>query len=413
MTIIILLHIKMNITKLFLLLLSTSYTLGLLELMNGRKKNAKEIQIGIPIEYSKNNNLFKFNFKGNDSFIILTFIERPEVTYREEVYLIDPNNTRHEMKHISTAQYEAKLELNGIYLIEIIPNYLFWDLGGKFNTYAPGSSEEINLDKIIYVNYMDYKTLKRLESCTQFKISNLNEDKYIYFINKIVFLDDKYPFYPDDPAEIKRETIFEVININNPEKSKKGVKIYKFEKNNEYLLNIHTIKAYFDNYRYPKFWFFEIIKENIKKINYDSGIISSNGPMIAIINSNQTKNFSIFSKEMDDKQLTIFYVETNKTIENNLEILKEFNFEEYKYYYNYNVIKIGQGESLNTILLIIPLNSKKKVTLYIPDEIENECKDIYFVPAQKTKLIYCDQKEEKNKFDSLNYVLTYKSSYKN
>ena len=85
----------MNITKLFLLLLSISYTLGLLELMNGRKKNAKEIQIGIPIEYSKNNNLFKFNFKGNDSFIILTFIERPEVTYREEVYLIDPNNTRH------------------------------------------------------------------------------------------------------------------------------------------------------------------------------------------------------------------------------------------------------------------------------------------------------------------------------
>ena len=140
-------------------------------------------------------------------------------------------------------------------------------------------------------------------------------------------------------------------------------------------------KTLFDNYRYPLFWFFEIIKENIKKINYDSGIISSNGPLIAIIDSNQTKNFSIFSKEMDDKQLTIFYVETNKTIENNLEILKQFNFKEYKYYYNYNVIKIGQGESLNTILLIIPLNSKKKVTLYIPDEIEKECKDRYFVPA--------------------------------
>ena len=69
---------------------------------------------------------------------------------------------------------------------------------------------------------------------------------------------------------------------------------------------------------------------------------------------------------MDDKQLIIFGVETNKTIENNLEILKEFNFEEYKYYYNYNVIKIGKGESLNTILLIIPLKKKKKSNIIYP-----------------------------------------------
>ena len=111
--------------------------------MNGNEKNAKEIKIGIPVDYDKNNNIFKFNFKGNDSIIILAFLERPENAYSEDVYLIDPNNTRHEMNRIAIEKYEAKLELNGIYLIEIIPNYLFWELGGKFNTYIPGSSEEI------------------------------------------------------------------------------------------------------------------------------------------------------------------------------------------------------------------------------------------------------------------------------
>ena len=58
--------------------------------MNGNEKNAKEIKIGIPVDYDKNNNIFKFNFKGNDSIIILAFLERPENAYSEDVYLIDP-----------------------------------------------------------------------------------------------------------------------------------------------------------------------------------------------------------------------------------------------------------------------------------------------------------------------------------
>jgi len=64
------------------------------------------------------------------------------------------------------------------------------------------------------------------------------------------------------------------------------------------------------------------------------------------------------------KKDRILYAKTNKSIENNLEILAELD------YHSETIIKISPDESQNTVLLLIPLSSKNNIIkLYVADEI--------------------------------------------
>ena len=413
----------MNLTKLFLLLFSLKCILNLQEGILEAKNNAKEIKLATIVKYDKKNHLFKFNYKGKASPIFFSFLERPKPYYYyyiclEKVYLTDPNNKR-QLMDASPGSFNSKLELNGTYLIEIKCEYLFCELGGKFNLFVPGAYQEIDLNKKMYFNDIEFTSLNYY-GLTQLKVSNLREDKYVFFNTKDLFIWCRMcdTYYPGESERNYNQRFFEIINLSNPEKSQRFVGFYKFEKNNEYLINIHPLIKYETDYRYHKnyveyiystFMFFSFTKENIKKINWDSGIISSKGPLFGLINSNQNKSFSILFNRKDKEDFAIGVAETIETIENNFEILGKLHF----WIVADNLMKIEKGQKENTIIIAIPLNLKKEIKFFIPDEIEMECKDSYFVPAQKSKLIYCDPKKEKNKLQALNYVLTYKSPYKN
>ena len=62
----------MNLTKLFLLLFSLNCLLSLQTEIKEDVNNYKEIKIGEYVEFDKNNNLFKFNYNGNASIIIIS-----------------------------------------------------------------------------------------------------------------------------------------------------------------------------------------------------------------------------------------------------------------------------------------------------------------------------------------------------
>ena len=178
------------------------------------------------------------------------------------------------------------------------------------------------------------------------------------------------------------------------------------------MINIHCYKSTSsENYIYLKYRFFHITDANTKKIKPDSGYITSKGPMIGIVDSNQEKNFSIFTNDMNNEELGTFYKQTNETIDNNnLEILSELFSSSYS---NKRTINIQKGDSQKTVIVIIPFYLENEIKLFVADDVELRCNDSYLVPANTAKIIICDQEEEKEKFESLNYVLTYKSPYKN
>ena len=181
----------MNLTKLFLLLFSLKCILSLQEGILEAKNNAKEIKLATIVKYNKKNNLFKFNYKGKASPIFFSFLERPKPNYYyyiclEKVYLTDPNNKR-QLLEASLGSFNTKLEFNGTYLIEIKCEYLFCELGGKFNIFVPGAYQEIDLNKKMYFNDIEFTSLNYY-GLTQLKISNLREDKYVFFNTKDLFI---------------------------------------------------------------------------------------------------------------------------------------------------------------------------------------------------------------------------------
>lgn len=284
----------MNQAELVLLLISLACISTLQKELKEGEQNYKEIKIGTSVEYDKSNNLFKFTYNGKASVIIFSFFEM-----QEALYLTYPNNTKQQIQR-KTKEYEkyekyvAELVVNGTYQIEIKCEYnsVICELGSKFSIYVPGFYQEIDFNEKMYINEIEYFT-DTYYGLNQFKISNINEDKYIYFVTKEIEyynIIDYYPYYPGEPApdekEINHWTVFEIINLKDSTKSKRNVKVYKFEKGTEYLINIHCYKSTSsENYMYLKYRFFPITSANTKKIKPDSGIITSKEPMIGIIDS--------------------------------------------------------------------------------------------------------------------------------
>jgi len=408
----------MNIAKIFLLLLSLACITSLQAGIKEDQKNYKEIKIGSPVEYDKSNNLFKFTYNGNASIIVLYF-QLSDIS----AYLTDPNGNKNKMEE-NKHEITGKLMNNGTYLLEIICDTIAGELGGKFETFIPASSEEIDLNKNIYFQNFIYES-ELYYNYPQFKVKNLNEDKYVYF--KLLSNDDSYytreyyPYYPNEPEpslppdgsgiDFSNLTIFEVVNKKEPQKSMRNVNFYKFEKNTEYEINIHCLKNIYkssNQYRYMDYIFFAVTNSNIKNINRENGFTFITSPTIGVINSNLNQGFYLFFGEIPNEQ-SILYSKTNEIIQNNLEILAELN-----YYTSNNMIQIYAGESSNTVLLLIPPITGVPLKMYVFDEIEVSCKDSYFIPANKAKLIYCSQtKEEMRRNESFNLVLTYKSPYNN
>ena len=261
------------------------------------EKQAIDIKFGYKVEYDKNRNYFRFIYEGSNETKIFFDIDY----HQADLNLIYPSGEKAYLK----IEDVGDLTENGTYFIEVICKSYACELGGYFNSFILGDiMDTIDLSKNVYfsdkqISIRDSYYYGDLE----YKVNNLNEDKYVYFemeiYNDIYYNEEYYPYYPDDPhlAPYGEYTIFEVVNIHNSSESKRNVKIYEFKKGNEYIIKIHSLISKYDYYRekrdfyYQKYFFFRISEQNFKKITGEETLISSEGPMICLINPNNLKKF--------------------------------------------------------------------------------------------------------------------------
>jgi hypothetical protein len=203
--------------------------------------------------------------------------------------------------------------------------------------------------------------------------------------------------------------IFEVFDITTNEKHE-NLKIFEFKVKHEYILTIRCLK--YDRYNefcYSRFMFFAIIKSNFKAIKGDEGLIMSNDKVCGVVNSNNAKDFYLFV----DRKMDITHIYYAKISENIDDIFNDLNkFSNLTFQSSYE-IHITKEEINNIIFFVLPENfySSSKIKLYIVNEIIEEYRSSYYVPANTAKIIYPKQKIKIRAI--LNYILTYKSQCKN
>ena len=247
--------------------------------LNDEKKDSIEFKIGSPVEYDQNKNYFKFDYFSANKTIIVFALNN----YKVDIYLTNPIK---EKKKIEKIYYDnnfheegiqAILDYNGTYYLEIICHSYVCELGSRFNTYIYGGlMDTINFDKKLYFRDFTFHTSKSSYNKgyygeSEYKVNNLKEDKYVYFMS--LFKDFKtyypydskeeyFPLDPYEPLDINNTTIFEIINIDKNE-SVNNVKLYKFEKGMNYTIRIHCLRSYYirfqeweDDYYYADYIFF-------------------------------------------------------------------------------------------------------------------------------------------------------------
>ena len=399
----------MKISKPFLLFFLFAFIYNLEPGLKAGEKQAIEIKMGSTVTYDKERNYFKFSYSGsNDSYLIIY----SNNGIREST-LIEPNGNKTLLDFYH--RYYKKLEYKGDYYLDLKCHSVLCDFGDDFNIAIFGDYlEDLDLNKNFYfLEFNLNNNYKQYFGSRKYKVSNLKEDKTIYFQNLMEPSKNYYPYDPENPSnpDSNNLTNFEVYDINTKTTSK-NLKIFTFKANHEYIITILCFKyngQYSANdFYYPDFILFSIKKSNIKIITGEEESLASDGVFLGFVNANNAKEFHLYIENIDNRDNRIYYAKTNEVIDNNLDIFSKLNF------INDNSLIISKGEQQNTIFYVIPFNFETKVELYIVDEIINECRNSYFIPAKTTKIILCNVEEKREgKSVSYNYVLTYKSQYKN
>ena len=409
-------------SKIFLLffLLLFSHISSIETILAEEDKQAIEINIGSKVEYDQNRNNFQFEYKGsNESKIVF------DLDSNSDLYLTYPEGK------IITIQDRVPQNLteNGTYYLEVVCKRYTCELGGTFKSFLIGGFlETIDLSKNVYFNdinfgfrenYRDYNHNYNNCIMVQYKVSGLTEDKYVYFMN---ISNNKYggyvPFYPEElqdhsPYYNPDSTIFEIHNIDKNE-TEKYVKLYKFEKNNNYIITIHNLidyYSYIDNYRiylyYPEYFFSSITSENYKIITGEEDLITSNGPFLGFINpSTIIKNISLFVKAYKETP-HIFKAISNEIIEYNPDNLTNISNLKFSEVSHLDIIK---SESDPTVLVfILPFDYESKNKMYFAERIDIGYNHSYTIPANTAKIIYC---ENDNELSTYNNIITFSSNEK-
>ena len=409
-----------DISKLLILVLLLNYITSLQIETNDNQKEAVEIKFGSAVNFDKTNNYFKFTYNGdNDTQIYLRFEESIV-----DIYLTDPEGGRQylESDERDDRIYKGNLTDDGIYYLELVCQSFLCELGSKFMIIYPQIVETIDLSKNIYYQNFGYYINQPYLGMIQYQVKNLNEEKYVFFIDiNNDDYDKRYyvPYYPgEDPppnpygpneGDFSNLTIFEVIN-NTTKECKRNVRFYKFEQGNEYTINIHCLIDYYsyewgNNFRYVKYMFIPKEKSEFQKVTGDEGIVFSDVPIFGLVNSNNQKNFTLIGDVIAEDN--IYYTMTEQDIEKDLEILSSLEFSQE------TIIDFKSGKSQNTFFVVVPPNFDSGVNLYIVDEVIYDCLYSYTIPANTARVIICDEGEKKDQFEYFNYLLTYKSDFQN
>ena len=196
------------------------------------EKDAIEIQIGIPIEYDKEKNYFKFTkTEQGDSYIVFKFMKD-----RPETYLIDQNNQKKKIESDEHEYYYTKIENTGTYYIETKCHSIFCEIGDKFSIAIYGNyTEVIDFNKNYYYQPISLTYLSTYFGDIRYKVINLKEDITIAFKN-FQSIGGYFPYDPENPLkpgtpypDASKVTIFEVLDINE-NKLYKNLKIFNFKK---------------------------------------------------------------------------------------------------------------------------------------------------------------------------------------
>jgi len=396
----------MQMFKHLLLLLLIS-SISNLEVGLGQKE-AIELKTNSKLEYDKEKNYFKFLYNSSGvSYLFFKFYsDRPDING------YDPRNQKIQIYNIYGYDY-AKLEFTGTYYFEMKCKNVFCELGGKFSIGLFGShTEKIDLSQNYYCQDLQFRANDYLGT-TLYKVSGLKEDRIVYFRNLGYINSGDYPYDPREPVipyPIPNNlTIFEVLDTETG-LTFKNLKIFKFKAGKEYILTIRCLRYRdYNEFIYSRFMFFAIIKSNIKAITGEEELIMSDDKIYGVVNSNNAKDFYLFvDKEMDST--SIYYATTTENIDyifNDLNKFSNLNFQSTYY------IRIRKEENYNTIFIILPndLFYGSKIKLYIVNEIVDEYRPSYYIPANTAKIIY--SRQEKSSDAILNSILTYKSQCKN
>ena len=157
------------------------------------------------------------------------------------------------------------------------------DFGDDFNIAIFGDYlEDLDLNKNFYfLKFNLNNNYEQYFGSRKYKVSNLKEDKTIYFQNLMEGRTDYYPYDPENPFKpdpSNNLTNFEVYDINTKTTSK-NLKIFTFKANHEYIITILCFKYNgqysSNNFYYPDFIFFSIKKSNIKKITGEEESLAS------------------------------------------------------------------------------------------------------------------------------------------
>ena len=415
-----------KISELFLLLLFLN---NIQALLKEDQRQAIEIQIGSKVEYDKNRNYFQFLYEGSTSAKILFEVDDNDI----ESYLTYPGGKRVKLtnqgyKGFKDLRYENRSNIQnltetGNYSLEIYCKVMKCEIGGSFFILIFGAVIDTKgLSDNAYVRNVRLDSYSDYYGMNEYKVSNLNETKYVYFtylIRDSYYQQNFYVYYPDDPLPpldkdshliiYGNETIFEVYNVKE-NKSEKNVKLFKFEPNNEYVIKVYCLKHYsqysddFEQYFYPEYYFFPITQKNFQIVNEENNFLFSNGPMLGLIQPKCNKDFNLMLGVYSNDRFLI--TKTDKVIEPNLDNIPKIADLEFQ---KGKTVEIKKGENLTTIFIITPSEYQSKTKMYLVNQIEKECKDSYSIPAGTSKMIYC---QEMKVFEYFNHITTYISNKK-
>ena len=223
--------IKRNII-LFLLLISISHVLP--KLLGEGEDNAQKFEIGANVQFSYQKNRFKFDFQTEKlQTIIFAFHNEIELSLNDsEGNIIEIEREKH-----NSLIYHVNITENGTYYMSIEGDYPLFYFGDFFNSFIPETTKQIDLSEKIYYNELDFSTNIPFKP-TKYKISNLTEEKYVFFAHL------KYDKYRDyENIDI---TFFEICKGEKQE-CKQNIPIYKFEPETDYTIYFYL---YDRNYYY-------------------------------------------------------------------------------------------------------------------------------------------------------------------
>ena len=406
---------------LILLLLLNIYTLSTEE-----ENPAIEIQIGTKVIYDKYRNYFKFNYEGEIGAKIFFAVDDDI-----DMYLINPKGKKAQINedHYSKENnYYAELTETGIYYIEAYCKNIQCEIGGSFNTHIFGGMiDSSGLTRSAYYRDFNFESYYQYYGMNEYKVSGLKEPKYAFFYYD--GLEDYeykeyyiyYPESPDPPVDPEypqnlihhdNETIFEVYDVETKE-SYTNLKVFKFEPNKEYTIKIHALKyySYYNpqdlRFKYLKYYILPITKDNFKVITGDEDFFFSNGPMLGFIQPNLNKTFTMVMGSVLEGNMFLV-AKTLDAIEPNLDNIttkmQDLRFEDN------GGLEVAENDPYTTIAVMAPADFESRMKFYLINEMIQECKDSYLIPANKSTMIMCKDEKE---FEYFNNVTTFTSDKKN